>query len=603
VRDASATSGEGPATSRRTVLRSLGAGIGLTAFGSTADLAQSSDYWTVVALPDTQGYAEDKTSYARDQTRWIVDNRDAENIVFVSHEGDVVEHGDEDAEWEHMDDAMSLLDGTVPYSTVTGNHDYATVWDRNSPIEKYKKYFGPSRYDGRDWFGGAGPSNGEPNRDDLNTYQLFSAGGYDFLHLALEWEPPGSVDDPSTPLGWGQQVLDQYPDRPTILTTHSYYREDEERRTTTLQEENGIGNTGQTVWEDLVGPNPQVFMVLCGHWGSDDDEGHQVSTNVAGEPVYELLANYQFRKNGGNGLLRRIEFRPGDGSDGDDRIQGRTYSPSTDEFETDADSQFGFDLNFEERFDTFPPGTERVTFRQGTDGYGGTVDTGLREADPETSYGDAETATIDDDEPQDSGNASQLLLRFDDIVGTGDGRIPPGANVQSAIVTVETVEKGDGAAVHRMLADWTEEDTWASMDGGVQADGTEATSEAVARTGPVDEGPFTLDVSGSVQAWVSDPGTGNRGWAFRPLGGDGWDVATAESDAPPTLRVWYVPPETVLGDADADGDVDSDDVARVQRSIANEDVEIDREATDVDGDGDVDIGDAVLVRNMSEDGS
>jgi len=40
----------------------------------------------------------------------------------------------------------------------------------------------------------------------------------------------------------------------------------------------------------------------------------------------------------------------GGGSDGQDRIQVRTYSPSLDQFATDSSSQFSFDLDFTARF-------------------------------------------------------------------------------------------------------------------------------------------------------------------------------------------------------------------------------------------------------------
>jgi len=601
-------------TTRRRVLKAAGAGVGLTALGTTASTGQQPDYWTVVALPDTQVYAKERTPYAKDQTQWIADNAAAENIAFVSHEGDVVDHGDDDAEWQYMDEAMSTLDGVVPYATVTGNHDYATLWDRNSSVAKYREYFGPSRYEGRDWFGGAGPSNGDEGRDNLSTYQLFSAGGYDFLHLALEWEPPGTVDDPSTPLGWGQSVLDQYPDRAAILTTHSYLRDEPQRRTRKLQEASEIGNTGQTVWEDLVSQNSQIFMVLCGHWhegtGESGGEAHQVSTNDAGASVYELLANYQFRPNGGNGFMRRIEFRPGDGADAPDRIQVRTYSPSTGAEKTDSDSQFGFDLDFDARFGSSsktPEPTETpktpdgptATFQQGTDGYSGTTDTMIRAADPETSYSTAETLSIDGSDPEGSGSSAQALLRFGSITGTESGQIPPGSDVKQATVTLETSDAGDGAAVHRLRTDWSADSTWASLDGGVQADGSQAVADAVARTGAVETGEISIDVTASVDAWVN--GAQNAGWVFRPLGNDGWDIQSADNAIPPTLTVSYTPRETVAGDADGDGDVDTDDVDRIQRSVAGEDSDIDRDAADIDGDGDVDIGDAVSARNLAGD--
>jgi hypothetical protein len=152
-----------------------------------------------------------------------------------------------------------------------------------------------------------------------------------------------------------------------------------------------------------------------------------------------------------------------------------------------------------------------------------------------------------------------------------------------------------------MLTGWTDDETWASIGDGVQADDTEASSEAVSRIGPVSTGTTTVTVTQSVQAWAD--GARNHGWVFRPLGDDGWDFRTAESGTPPQLTVQYAPPETRAGDADSDGDVDSDDVALVQRSIANEGVDIDGEAADVDGDGDVDIGDAVTIRNISEESS
>jgi hypothetical protein len=337
--------------SRRTVLQTLAAGTGLATLGAVGGSSKTDDYWTVVALPDTQ-YNARSQEYSLAQTEWIVDNLETENIAFVSHEGDVVQNPDEEVEWEYMDDALSLLDGQVPYAMLPGEHDYLTRGDRSSSIRRYKRYFGPERFQSRDWYGGAGPTNGDENRDNLNSYQLFSAGGYEFLHLALQWEAPGSVTEPSTPLGWAQTVLNQYPDRPTILTTHSYLSGRAEARTTDVEEANGNGNSGATIWETLVKPNTQIFMVLCGHSWQSDGEYHQVSGNDACGSVYEMLANYQSREDRGHGYLRRIEFQPGAGSTAPDRIQVRTYSPVLDEYMTDSDSQFAFDIDFDKRFGT-----------------------------------------------------------------------------------------------------------------------------------------------------------------------------------------------------------------------------------------------------------
>ena len=343
----------GPTTprsvSRRAVLRTLSAAVGASTVGAVGGAPD--DHWTVVALPDTQYGARDER-YIRAQTEWIVDNLTEERIAFVSHEGDVVQNADRPVEWAYMDDAMSVLDGEVPYAMLPGDQDWMVEGDRSSSIERYKSDFGPDRYRSRDWYGGSGPTNGDRNRDDLNSYQLFSAGGYEFLHLALEWEVPGTVTDPTTPLGWAQRVLDQYPNRPTILTTHSYLKVREEARTTAVEEVNGDGNSGEDIWQSLVSQNPQIFMVLCGHFWRDDGEYHQVSQNEACGSVYELLANYQAGEKRGQGFLRRIEFRPGEGESAPDRIQVRTYSPVLDEYRTDDNSEFAFDVDFDTRFGT-----------------------------------------------------------------------------------------------------------------------------------------------------------------------------------------------------------------------------------------------------------
>ena len=59
-------------------------------------------------------------------------------------------------------------------------------------------------------------------------------------------------------------------------------------------------------------------MVLNGHFPG---EGHRTVTNDAGQPVFEMVADYQSRANGGDGFLRLIEFNPAAG-----RVDVKTYS-------------------------------------------------------------------------------------------------------------------------------------------------------------------------------------------------------------------------------------------------------------------------------------
>ena len=96
------------------------------------DLAD--DPFTFVVLPDTQYYSQSAPSLFTAQTSWIVANKDALNIKFVSHLGDVVDQGDANATaWNNANSSMSLLDGQVPYSLTVGNHDAPPNTHRSWP--------------------------------------------------------------------------------------------------------------------------------------------------------------------------------------------------------------------------------------------------------------------------------------------------------------------------------------------------------------------------------------------------------------------------------------------------------------------------------------
>jgi hypothetical protein len=179
-----------------------------------------------------------------------------------------------------------------------------------------------------------------------------------------------------------------------------------------------------------------------------------------------------------------------------------------------------------------------VAFQQGVDGYSGTVDTYVQEASPGANNASATELNVDTDDPWSTRQAVQALLRFEDVVGSGTGQVPPGSTVTRATLTVETTNRGDGASLHRMRTGWSEADSWSTFGGnGVQPDGTEARSSADATTGTAVVGPTTVDVTASVQAWVD--GEANRGWVFLPAGRDGWDFSSAEGAMPPRLEVTY----------------------------------------------------------------
>lgn len=286
--------------------------------------------FTVVLLPDTQFYSASASLITNfsNQTQWIVDNRASSNIVMVSHVGDVVNSGGDLTQWGRADAAMDILDSdtNLAYGVVLGNHDYAGGATPNDDASNFITYFGASRWAERSWYGGASP-------DGRNQYHTFRAGGREYLHLLIEyWGASPANSNAAEVIDWAQDVLDDHPTTPTILSTHEY-----------LSGGGGRTAPGNDIFNALVKANPQVFMVLCGHWHG---EAHPVAQNDEGKDVFQILANFQSGSNGGDGWMTMLSF-----DENNNVINATTYSPSLDQYQTDANSQYALSMNFSERFD------------------------------------------------------------------------------------------------------------------------------------------------------------------------------------------------------------------------------------------------------------
>jgi hypothetical protein len=519
---------------------------GLAFAGAAIPLAHADEPWALVVVPDTQHYVDDIDNVDDfvTQMQWIADNVEPRNIAFVTHIGDIVQHGSSVTEWNRAETAMSIINGRVPYSVSIGDHDYLTEENRASGAPHYVARYGAARYAGRPWYGGSSP-------DQKSHYQIFSAGGRTFLHLNLEWEVPGTVTDPTTAMGWGRLVLDSHPTLPTIISTHSnlWDKSAQKGRTNGIEEANSNGASAERVWSDLIANRPQVFMMLNGHshkgssqydptdpdddpaGPSTDGEYHQVSTNWHGLPVYELLADYQDYPNGGDGWIRIITFDEGAGAGGLDRISVQTYSTTHDAYQTDALSQFSFDLSFASRFGAIPaplPLT-RVTFQSGEDAY-------VWQNTPSTNYGSSASINID---TSDTG-AQQGLIRFPIDFG---GSIPAGAEIVHAELRVSLTDSGDGFALHRMLKPWSQATvTWASLENGLTLGNDARATADLVTFGYLSESERPVrsifDVTQSVRAWAA--GEANHGWAIFPDDSDKLILESFEGGLRPQLIVDYM---------------------------------------------------------------
>jgi hypothetical protein len=293
----------------------------VTITSQTASANPSTENFTIVTLPDTQYYSQNYPWIFENQTEWIVQNENEKNIVFVTHLGDIVNVNNNDYQWQYADNAMSILDGKVPYGILPGNHDMNGGYSPplGAGATYYENYFPASRYQGYSYWGGSYDSNYVTSLSpNMNNYQLFSAGGMDFITLSLQYNPPADV------LSWADNVLSEYPNRRAIISTHSY-----------IDTSGSLaGDGGTAIWDNVVVPENNVFLVLCGHW-SYSGEAAQKIDNLGNRTVYQLLSDYQDQANGGDGWLRIMEFVPSE-----NKIYVRTYSPYLDQYWTDSANQF-----------------------------------------------------------------------------------------------------------------------------------------------------------------------------------------------------------------------------------------------------------------------
>ena len=289
--------------------------------------------WSLIVLPDQQLQTQLWPELNHLQTLWILENKVNYNIKYVMNNGDVT-NWNTPWEWERARSAYSRLDGKVPYAIVMGNHDYIP-YDNLDTDERHTFFneFPSERFTTNPTVSGVM----EEGSID-NAYYLFEAGVQDWLILTLEWAPRDDV------LVWANSIYEEYSHCKVIVVTHGYLYKDFTRYdwatkgASQLYAPGDVGNDGEQIWQKLVKKHQNSFMVICGHVIDDQQDyvsGLLVSQTDYGNPVYQMVVNYQQRPMGGEALLRILEFLP-DGH----TIQVKTYSPLNEEYLTEPDHQF-----------------------------------------------------------------------------------------------------------------------------------------------------------------------------------------------------------------------------------------------------------------------
>ncbi|MBB6014189.1 Ca2+-binding RTX toxin-like protein [Aquamicrobium lusatiense] len=300
--------------------------------------------YTIAVLPDTQDYTNaSRVGTFKTMTQWLVDNKDSLGIQFVTHVGDITTENST-THWGYAKEALSILDGEIPYGLTLGNHDGVSGNFDSSRINSYFSIEDLKAANG-EHFGGA--YDQEPTLSN-NTYSTFTApDGTKWMVLNLEFGARADV------LRWAGEVIEDHLDHRVILTNHSYmtWAGRHDATGAPLYDEGtgydyGLGNSkeaasdGETMYRQLVQKYPNVTFTFSGHIFGDGAET-LVSYDQFGNPVYQMMVNYQNGVSteitgnagqasgsaGGNGAIRLLTIDPETGS-----IYTSTYFAALDDY-------------------------------------------------------------------------------------------------------------------------------------------------------------------------------------------------------------------------------------------------------------------------------
>lgn len=306
--------------------------LGVSAGGQEALTPAPEGTFTLAVIPDTQLYrgpgsgrgdeeGEPRNPAFETRTTWLAANLESQRIVFVSHMGDIVDRN-EPRQWRIARANMDRFHGRVPYGISVGNHDM--VRDTGD-ASLFRAYFGAERFAGMPWYGGSyGGDLAEIHGDNVNSFQLFSAGGLDFIMVHLACNAPGTV------LKWADAVLEAHRDRMAIITTHMYLggiarkgAGEPQGRMAWKKCHGDQGNTPEELWEKSFSRHPHLFLVLCGDQSASITH-HQTSEGVHGNQVHEVLTDYP-RDADESDWVRLLRFVPER-----EVMEVYTYSPAQD---------------------------------------------------------------------------------------------------------------------------------------------------------------------------------------------------------------------------------------------------------------------------------
>ncbi len=276
--------------------------------------------FTLVVIPDTQHYtgkgckatpestAPVSNPHLEAQVDWIVANREAQRIAFVTHVGDIVDKNNHD-QWAVAKTHLDRLRGVVPFALTVGNHDMTSKGD----ARLFQQHFPAASFADQPWYFESyqhDRKDQHTSANNVNSAQVFSAGGVDFLHLSLECNAPDDV------LAWADTLLKRHPGRRALITTHmdlgiekkpkttAGYIHDPKGRMQWTKNHGERGNTAVQMWDKLYRKHPNLHFILSGDQ-SRVTALRRADAAADGHLIHALLSDYMSQP-----VLRLMRFFP-----------------------------------------------------------------------------------------------------------------------------------------------------------------------------------------------------------------------------------------------------------------------------------------------------
>lgn len=263
----------------------------------------------VVVLSDTQFMTGHQPDLFKTQIDHIIDARPD----LVLHMGDIVDgdmglgRGWYGANWPVVTPQYQrLTTAGIPWAVVAGNHDYATILNRDlSPMNAALSL----------------PAWMTPYQSGHieNAWGLITLAGRQWLIMCLEFGPRTAV------MAWAASVIAAHPATPVVLATHAFQFWDGTRFDWPVYGASQYGNPieygitpsegcydAEMMWQSMILPHSNIRLVLSGHTDIIQAGSRRIrlltDTRPDGTKCQQLWLNYQVEDPLGGSWLTHVEF-------------------------------------------------------------------------------------------------------------------------------------------------------------------------------------------------------------------------------------------------------------------------------------------------------